>query len=124
MPYRVAGQVLQQGALQIVLARGDAVLTVQEGDTLEGGYEVETIRRDRVTLRYLPLDTREDLLVTSSLTLDSPPVSVAPPTPGTAAATGSPPPYNARADGQLAVGEAAAFERGHDVRRRAEAHIR
>src|SRR5258705_495498 len=31
MPYRVAGSVFQDGARQIILARGDAVLTVREG---------------------------------------------------------------------------------------------
>jgi hypothetical protein len=67
MPYRVAGAVLQDGATQIVLARGDTVLTVREGDTLDGTYRVDSINAHHVTLTYLPLGAREDLPVTSAL---------------------------------------------------------
>jgi len=70
MPYRVAGTVSQDGALQIVLARGDAVLMVREGDTLDGAYQVEKVQPERVTLVYLPLGTREDLPMNSALALD------------------------------------------------------
>lgn len=73
MPYRVAGSVFQDNAQQIILARGDAVLTVREGDTLEGGYRVEAIRSDRVTLLYLPMNLSQDLPVTSTLVVDEPP---------------------------------------------------
>jgi len=81
MPYRVAGQVVQDGSTHVILARGDAVLTVREGDTLEGGYRVEAIRPDRVTLLYLPLDARQELLTSSLLTIDhvTPPTASAPP---------------------------------------------
>ena len=61
MPYRVAGQVMHDGSAHIVLARGDAVLVVREGEVLDGGYRVEAIRSDRVTLLYEPLGTRNDL---------------------------------------------------------------
>jgi hypothetical protein len=61
MPYRVAGQVMHDGSAHIVLARGDAVLVVREGEILEGGYRVEAIRSDRVTLLYEAMGTRNDL---------------------------------------------------------------
>jgi hypothetical protein len=67
MPYRVAGAVLQDGTTQIVLARGDTVLTVREGDTLDGIYRVESLNASHVTLTYLPMGVREDLPVTSAL---------------------------------------------------------
>lgn len=54
-------------AAQIVLARGDTVLTVSEGDTLEGGYRVEAIRPSGVTLVYVPLDVQHELPVLSTL---------------------------------------------------------
>ena len=63
MPYRVAGQVMHDGSAHIVLARGDAVHIVREGETLDGGYRVESIRSDRVTLLYEPLGIRNDLPV-------------------------------------------------------------
>jgi hypothetical protein len=72
MPYRVAGQVVHDGKAQVVLAKGDSVLTVREGDSLDGGYRVESIGRDAVTLVYLPLGLRETLAVASTLGFEAP----------------------------------------------------
>jgi hypothetical protein len=72
MPYRVAGKVVREGAAQIVLAKGDRLFTVREGDTLEDGYRVEAIASDRVTLLYVPLDARESIRVTTVLPKDLP----------------------------------------------------
>lgn len=77
MPYRVAGQVVYGEGAQVVLAKGDAVLAVREGDTLEGGYRVESITQDRVTLHYVPLDVRHHLAADSTLGLDAPPAQTA-----------------------------------------------
>jgi hypothetical protein len=75
MPYRVAGQVVHDGPPRVVLARDDRVFFVREGDVLEGGYRVESIKSDAVTLVYMPLDERQTLAVASALQ-----VPVAPPT--------------------------------------------
>ena len=75
MPYRVAGQVVHEGPPRVVLAREDRVFFVREGDVLEGGYRVESIKSDAVTLVYMPLDERQTLAVASALQ-----VPVAPPT--------------------------------------------
>lgn len=70
-PYRVAGQITEKGETRVVLARGDRVFFVREGDTLEGGYRVESIEPQAVTLVYLPLAARERLLVSgAALALD------------------------------------------------------
>ena len=66
---------MHDGAARIVLARGDAVHIVQEGERLEGGYRVESIRSDRVTLIYEPLGTRNELPV---LPIDAPKAAEAP----------------------------------------------
>jgi hypothetical protein len=79
MPYRVAGQVVHDGRAQVVLARDDRVLTVREGDTLDGGYRVESIRADRVTLVYTPLGTEQHL--SAALTPEPPRAVAAPPQP-------------------------------------------
>ena len=71
MPYRVAGQVVHGEMAQVVLAKGDQVLTVREGDSLEGGYRVESIAADRVVLLYEPLGTRDSLPVVSALAVDA-----------------------------------------------------
>jgi hypothetical protein len=59
----------------VVLARDDRVFFVREGDMLEGGYRVESIKSDAVTLVYTPLDERQTLAVASALQ-----VPVVPPT--------------------------------------------
>ena len=73
MPYRVAGLMVQDGAAQVVLAKGDRVLTVREGETLDDGYRVEAIKPDGVTLVYLPMNHRETLPLVSALGIDAPP---------------------------------------------------
>jgi hypothetical protein len=90
MPYRVAGKVLLEGPPQIVLSKGNSIVTVREGDTLEDGYRVEAIHRDHVTLLYLPLRVREDLPVTWTFTIDEPLAEGAPdPASDAPAATGA-----------------------------------
>lgn len=74
MPYRVAGQVTREGGMRVVLAKADRIYEVREGDTLEDGYRIESIRPDAVTLVYLPLARRERLQVSGApLQLDAGP---------------------------------------------------
>ena len=61
MPYRVAGSVVIDGVRQVLLAKGDALFPVTEGDTLEGDYRVESIGGDELILVYRPLGVRESL---------------------------------------------------------------
>jgi hypothetical protein len=72
-PYRVAGQVLHDGTAQVVLAKGDRVVTVREGQVLEDGYRVEAIKPDGVTLVYTALDARQHLPAATALVLAPPP---------------------------------------------------
>ena len=75
-PYRVAGRVVHDGIAHVVLAKGDRVLTVREGDTLDDGYRVDAIAPKAVTLVYLPLNVPQELPVTVALD-DAPPARVA-----------------------------------------------
>ncbi len=59
MPYRFAGTLVQDGKLQVLLANGDAVIPVQQGETVDGGYRVELIGEDQITLIYLPLGKKQ-----------------------------------------------------------------
>jgi hypothetical protein len=61
MPYRVAGSVVHDGVSKLVLLKGDSVLLVEAGATLDGGYLVESIARDEVVMLYVPLGIRERL---------------------------------------------------------------
>lgn len=75
MPYRVAGRVVHDGAAHVVLAKGDRVLTVRQGDTLDDGYRVEAIDPQAVTLVYLPLGVPQQLPVTVALEEERPRVA-------------------------------------------------
>lgn len=68
MPYRVAGRVVHDGVAHVVLAKGDRVLTVREGDTLDDGYRVQSIGSQGVTLVYLPLGVPQ--ILPAGLALD------------------------------------------------------
>ena len=61
LPYRVAGSIVREGVSNLLLARGDEVMPVEVGETLAGGYRVESIDATGITLLYLPLGVRERL---------------------------------------------------------------
>ncbi len=61
MPYRVAGQLVHDGVPQVVLARDNRVIVVRVGEVLEGGYLVESVGPEGVTLVYTELGIRETL---------------------------------------------------------------
>ncbi len=67
LPYRFAGKLLQEGRLQVFLAKGDAAIPIKQGEILDGTYRVESIGEDKITLTYLPLGHKESISVSSSL---------------------------------------------------------
>jgi hypothetical protein len=69
IPYRVAGQVVHDGAMHVILAKGDRVSTVRVGDVVDDSYRVEAITPDSVTLVYLPLKIAQQVQV-SGMKLD------------------------------------------------------
>jgi hypothetical protein len=71
-PYLVAGTVMQGGAKRVYLVNGDRVIEARQGDDLEGGYKVETIASDHVTLLYVAMNKKEELPIASTLGADVP----------------------------------------------------
>ena len=67
MPYRFSGKLMQDGKLEVFLSKGDSVVAVQQGETIEGGYRVESIGEEQITLTYLPLGKKETIPVFSLL---------------------------------------------------------
>jgi hypothetical protein len=65
MPYKFVGQLTREGAVQHFLAKGDVVLSVKEGETLDGAYRVEAIAAEEITLLYVPLGVRTRLSMAS-----------------------------------------------------------
>ncbi len=66
VPYRVAGQATYADGMRVVLAKEGRVFFVREGDTIEGGYRVQSIKPDAVTLVYLPLGVPARLKVSGA----------------------------------------------------------
>jgi hypothetical protein len=112
MPYRLAGQVVHDGAARVVLARDERVITVREGDKLDDDYRVESITPDGVTLVYLPLGTREQLPVLGTLRLETgaPAVALAPPAPEPSSAVAEARPAQLRWDGPERVRAGSSFD--------------
>ncbi|MDH3317530.1 MAG: cohesin domain-containing protein [Gammaproteobacteria bacterium] len=67
MPYRYAGTLVQGDHVSILLSKGDSVFPIEEGETLDGAYRVESIGDTQVTLIYLPLKHKEIIPVFSLL---------------------------------------------------------
>lgn len=63
IPYRIAGQVVQEDGMRIVLSKGDRVFEVRKGDTLDDGYRVESIAPHSVTFVYVPLGVTQEVPV-------------------------------------------------------------
>ena len=91
MPYRVAGQLVRDGAAHVVLSAGDRVYTVQAGEKLDNGFMVESINAEGVTILYEPLKVRQVLPFTSALGIDAPfaTAALAPPSPPRAEESGA-----------------------------------
>jgi len=117
-PYKVAGTVVQGGAKRVYLLNGDRVYEARQGDDLDGGYKVELIGGDHVVLVYVPMGTREELPIATTLGADVPVASSAVASPtgdkaaqaGPAAATADPArPAELRWEGPQKVRAGASF---------------
>lgn len=69
LPFAFVG-LLEQGLgttqPKAFLTRGDALLVVVAGDTIEGNYSVDSITAQQITLTYLPLKTQQILNVSGA----------------------------------------------------------
>ena len=96
VPYRFAGKVRKGSEEEVLISKGDVVLPVKAGDTLDGVYKVESINAEQIDLVYLPLGTRDRIVVSSALDAEraaQPPLAAAPApvpaAPATASASGA-----------------------------------
>jgi hypothetical protein len=77
LPFKFVGKLVQEGRLSALLAKGDSVIPVKEGETLDGTYKLESIADTQITLVYLPLGQKQTLPVFTSLADTSQPAPVA-----------------------------------------------
>lgn len=67
--------------MQHFLTKGDVVLPVKEGETLDGAYRVEAIAAEEITLLYVPLGARTRLALTSPISSGGPGAQTSAPAP-------------------------------------------
>jgi hypothetical protein len=72
LPYTFAGRLIHDGKLSLLLAKGDEVIPVKEGETLDGVYKVESITQTQITLVYLPLNQKQTIPLITSLAATPP----------------------------------------------------
>lgn len=61
MPFSFLGRYVEDGALVILLVKGDRIYTVAEGEVIENTYRVERLTNGALEMTYLPLNTRQTL---------------------------------------------------------------
>ncbi len=61
LPFTYLGRYEDQPAVVVVLAKGDRVYTVAEGEVIDGTYRVDQITDDAVHLVYLPMNINQSL---------------------------------------------------------------
>ena len=68
--YRFAGKVRRGAEEEVLISRGELVFPVRVGDMLDGMYRVESIGADRIELLYLPLGTKDRIIVSSAFEVE------------------------------------------------------
>jgi hypothetical protein len=76
LPYRVAGQVVGEDGMRVVLVKGDRVVEAREGQMLEDGFRLETVKPRSLTFTYVPLGVSQEVAVEGTA-LDLPPLRTA-----------------------------------------------
>jgi hypothetical protein len=63
LPFTFLGQYVEDQRQQIILARGDRVVTAVVGDAIDKNYRLESLQNGLLTFVYLPLDARQTLTI-------------------------------------------------------------
>jgi hypothetical protein len=67
LPFTFVGRYSDAGSQMIILAKGDRIYTVAEGDVIENTYRVEKLTSGKINLTYLPLNIAQSLRTGDSL---------------------------------------------------------
>jgi hypothetical protein len=104
-PYAFAGKIVKDASPQILLLKGERVFEAKEGETLEGGFKVESLAEERIVIVHVQTGTKTFLPMNSALATDTPVVGTAesapPPMQGAAAGPPKAPPGEAAGRARL-----------------------
>ncbi len=61
MPFVYIGMYVDEGRETVMLMRGEQLLLVKQGETIDNTYRLERVTADRIELTYLPLGMRQSV---------------------------------------------------------------
>jgi hypothetical protein len=61
LPFVFLGHIVEGDKVQVLLTRGDRVVTAYVGETIDKTYRVDSFKGGVVTFVYLPLNTQQTL---------------------------------------------------------------
>lgn len=61
LPFRFVGKFVEDGAVRLLIVKGEAEHSISGGETLDGIYRVDEITDQAVTFTYLPLNIQQTL---------------------------------------------------------------
>ena len=63
LPFTYIGKAVEDGRVTVFVTSGENSYVVRPGATLDGKYRVERVDESKVIFTYLPLGTRQELVV-------------------------------------------------------------
>lgn len=61
LPFTYVGWVSQDGKTEVYVLRGEELISIEAGQTIEPGYRVDSITEESIRFTYLPMKTRQVL---------------------------------------------------------------
>jgi hypothetical protein len=61
LPFQYFGKWVADGVAEVFVMRGEELISVAEGRTIDGEYRVDAVTPKRIAFTYLPLKTRQSL---------------------------------------------------------------
>ena len=98
IPYRIAGQVVAEDGMRVVLSKGERVFELRQGETTEEGYRLDAIAPHALSFTYMPLGLKQELQL-AGMGLDLPAVRSVAAAPQPASGAGPTAPREATQEG-------------------------
>jgi hypothetical protein len=61
LPFKYAGRITYDGKTEVLVLRGDTLISIAPGQEIDGEYRVETISESNIAFVYLPLKTHQSI---------------------------------------------------------------
>jgi hypothetical protein len=63
LPFAFAGRLTQNGVTEVLVTRGEEIISIAAGQNIDGEYRVDAISESRIAFTYLPLKEKQSLQV-------------------------------------------------------------